>query len=234
MDYLVGVPPPCAGRRIFAFRARSIASKKDRMWPGSSNHACGGRSSPLRGCSRRRSSENSSLGDAGCLRRIAFPRLHCYRDLRSANSSTNQAATVCSVAQLDGRNSGLAAKQHMPLTPTALSYPRRRLPLMAKEMLQRNSTHAPERRFPTLTKEFSTMASNQSGDSKQSGGSDPQRTSDANKKGGQQSQGTSHTGTQQQSGGTQRGGSGNFADDPQRASDMGRKGGEHSHGGSNK
>ncbi|WP_414637897.1 general stress protein [Aliidongia sp.] len=31
--------------------------------------------------------------------------------------------------------------------------------------------------------------------------------------------------------GTNRGGSGKFADDPQRASEAGRKGGEHSHGG---
>jgi general stress protein YciG len=32
--------------------------------------------------------------------------------------------------------------------------------------------------------------------------------------------------------GTQRGGSGNFANDPERASEAGKKGGEHSHSGS--
>jgi general stress protein YciG len=32
-------------------------------------------------------------------------------------------------------------------------------------------------------------------------------------------------------GGSQRGGSGNFANDPERASEAGKKGGEHSHGG---
>ena len=34
--------------------------------------------------------------------------------------------------------------------------------------------------------------------------------------------------------GTQRGGSGNFANDPERASEAGKKGGENSHGGSQK
>ena len=34
--------------------------------------------------------------------------------------------------------------------------------------------------------------------------------------------------------GTQRGGSGNFANDTERASEAGKKGGEHSHGGSQK
>lgn len=84
------------------------------------------------------------------------------------------------------------------------------------------------------------MANNQ-GNEKQSGGgerdgsgnfaNDPQRASEAGKKGGQQSQGTSESG-RQDSGGSQRGGSGNFANDPERASEAGRKGGENSHRGS--
>ena len=36
---------------------------------------------------------------------------------------------------------------------------------------------------------------------------------------------------EKQTGGAERGGSGNFANDPQRASEAGKKGGEHSHGG---
>ena len=41
----------------------------------------------------------------------------------------------------------------------------------------------------------------------------------------------SHQSASEDSGGQQRGGSGNFANDPERASEAGRKGGEHSHGG---
>jgi general stress protein YciG len=52
---------------------------------------------------------------------------------------------------------------------------------------------------------------------------DPQRASDAGKKGGQHSHGSQ----QQQSGNPQQQGGGNFADDPQRASEAGRKGGQH-------
>lgn len=53
---------------------------------------------------------------------------------------------------------------------------------------------------------------------------DPQRASEAGKKGGEHS----HSGQQSQSGGSpgQQGGSGNFANDPQRTSDAGRKGGQ--------
>ena len=53
---------------------------------------------------------------------------------------------------------------------------------------------------------------------------DPQRASDAGKKGGEHS----HGGQQSQSSGSkgQQGGSGNFADDPKRASAAGRKGGQ--------
>ena len=65
--------------------------------------------------------------------------------------------------------------------------------------------------------------------SEQRGGSgnfanDPQRASDAGKKGGEHS----HGGQQSQSSGSkgQQGGSGNFADDPKRASEAGRKGGQ--------
>ena len=91
------------------------------------------------------------------------------------------------------------------------------------------------------------MAKDQEGDSKQNDGSeragkgnfanDPQRASEAGKKGGQQShQGSSNEKSdRQQSGDTNSGkGSGNFADDPERASEAGRKGGQHSHGGSSK
>ena len=92
--------------------------------------------------------------------------------------------------------------------------------------------------------------SNQSGDSNKSSGSerggsgnfsnDPQRASEQGKKGGQQSQGTTHQGgahqggSQKEPGESQRGGSGNFADDKEKASEAGRKGGQHSQGGSNK
>ncbi len=53
---------------------------------------------------------------------------------------------------------------------------------------------------------------------------DPQRASEAGKKGGEHS----HGGQQSQTGGSskQQGGSGNFANDPQRASEAGRKGGQ--------
>jgi uncharacterized protein len=88
------------------------------------------------------------------------------------------------------------------------------------------------------------MASNQGGEQGRSGGSerggsgnfanDPQRASEAGKKGGQQSQGESQSDRQQGSGGSERGGSGNFANDPERASEEGRKGGENSHGGTSK
>ncbi len=55
---------------------------------------------------------------------------------------------------------------------------------------------------------------------------DPQRASEAGKKGGEHSQ----SGQQSQTGGSskQQGGSGNFANDPQRASEAGRKGGQQS------
>ena len=52
---------------------------------------------------------------------------------------------------------------------------------------------------------------------------------------GQQSlvpiQGGATMANEKQTGGSERGGSGNFANDPQRASEAGKKGGEHSHGG---
>ena len=77
--------------------------------------------------------------------------------------------------------------------------------------------------------------------SNQRGGSgnfanDPEKASEAGRKGGQQS----HQGSEDQksrergaekSGGQQRGGSGNFANDPEKASEAGRKGGQASHGG---
>ena len=71
---------------------------------------------------------------------------------------------------------------------------------------------------------------------------DPQKASEAGRKGGQQShQGGSgskkgHSGTSGQqeqadrSSGQQHGGSGSFADNPEKASDAGRKGGQRSHG----
>ncbi|WP_398471746.1 general stress protein [Tardiphaga sp.] len=53
---------------------------------------------------------------------------------------------------------------------------------------------------------------------------DPQRASEAGKKGGEHS----HGGQQSQSGGNkgQQGGGGNFAQNPDRASEAGRKGGQ--------
>ena len=79
-------------------------------------------------------------------------------------------------------------------------------------------------------------------ESNQRGGSgnfanDPERASEAGRKGGQQShQGSGQSDDNSQQGGSerpggQRGGSGNFANDPERASEAGRKGGEHSRGG---
>lgn len=62
---------------------------------------------------------------------------------------------------------------------------------------------------------------------RQQGGSgtfanDPERASDAGRKGAEQRQQTQES----QSGGHQQGGSGNFANDRERASDAGRKGGQ--------
>ena len=77
----------------------------------------------------------------------------------------------------------------------------------------------------------------------------PQKASEAGRKGGQQSHGgqpaegskQSHQGSHQShdtqqggadtTGGKQRGGSGNFANDPENASEAGKKGGKNSHGG---
>ena len=89
------------------------------------------------------------------------------------------------------------------------------------------------------------MASNHGGGSKPSatdqGGkgnfaNDPQRASEAGKKGGQQSQGSGSQKDmgQKESGNPQRGGAGSFANDPAKASEAGRKGGQHSHGDSSK
>ncbi len=83
----------------------------------------------------------------------------------------------------------------------------------------------------------------QSGGSSERGGSgnfanDPQRASEAGKKGGQhshqgsqQDQGMSNSGSQGESK-ESRGGSGSFANDREKASEAGKKGGEHSRGGS--
>jgi general stress protein YciG len=72
---------------------------------------------------------------------------------------------------------------------------------------------------------------------------DPERASEAGKKGGEQSHGGgsqqsgSQSGGSSQQGGSQsetggsRGGSGNFANDPEKASEAGKKGGQQSHGG---
>lgn len=56
---------------------------------------------------------------------------------------------------------------------------------------------------------------------------DPQRASEAGKKGGEHSHQQSQSGgSHGQQGGQHRGGSGNFADDPERAREAGRKGGQ--------
>jgi hypothetical protein len=73
---------------------------------------------------------------------------------------------------------------------------------------------------------------------------DPQKASEAGRKGGQHShQGGSQSKTgpseksggqeeqADESGGAQQGGSRTFANDPEKASEAGRKGGQHSHGG---
>jgi uncharacterized protein len=86
---------------------------------------------------------------------------------------------------------------------------------------------------------------NQQNDNSQRGGSgnfanNPEKASEAGKKGGQQSHGGSQDpGRQGQQGGTskpggQSGGSGNVADDRERASEAGRKGGQSSPGGAGK
>jgi uncharacterized protein len=77
-------------------------------------------------------------------------------------------------------------------------------------------------------------------ESNQRGGSgnfanDPEKASEAGRKGGQHSHQGSGQSDKSQHGGSgsehRRGGSGNFANDPEKASEAGRKGGEHSHGG---
>ncbi len=56
---------------------------------------------------------------------------------------------------------------------------------------------------------------------------DPQRASEAGKKGGEHSHQQSQSGgSDSQQGGQHSGGSGNFADDPERAREAGRKGGQ--------
>jgi uncharacterized protein len=91
------------------------------------------------------------------------------------------------------------------------------------------------------------MATEKPSESQQGGSgnfaNDPERASEAGKKGGEHSHGGgsqqsgSHSGGSSQQGGSQsgtgdsRGGSGNFANDPEKASEAGKKGGQHSHGG---
>jgi uncharacterized protein len=89
----------------------------------------------------------------------------------------------------------------------------------------------------TTTKWRRTMANEQKNEQRRGSGNfanDPQRASEAGKKGGENSHGgqQSQSGSSEQQGGSERGGSGNFANDPQRASEAGKKGGEHSHDGS--
>jgi uncharacterized protein len=61
---------------------------------------------------------------------------------------------------------------------------------------------------------------------------DPQRASEAGKKGGEHSRaGSRQQGETQNESGESRGGSGNFADDREKASEAGKKGGAHSHSG---
>jgi general stress protein YciG len=55
---------------------------------------------------------------------------------------------------------------------------------------------------------------------------DPEKASEAGKRGGEHS----HSG-QKEAGQSHRGGSSNFAEDGEKASEAGRKGGEHRHGG---
>jgi general stress protein YciG len=72
--------------------------------------------------------------------------------------------------------------------------------------------------------------------SSQQGGSrnfanDPQRASEAGKKGGQHSHsGSQHQAEDSKSGGSQHGGSSDVANDREKASEAGKKGAEHSHG----
>ena len=107
----------------------------------------------------------------------------------------------------------------------------------------------PRVQWPTFGVDNSTKEVCNRANQSQRGGSgnfanDPQTASEAGKKGGQHShqQGGSQTNQSSntrggqpeqadESGGTQQGGSGNFANDSERASEAGRKGGQHSHGG---
>ena len=78
---------------------------------------------------------------------------------------------------------------------------------------------------------------NQSSGQSQRGGSgnfanDPERPSEAGKKGGQDSHGGRSRESSEDQQASERGGSGNFSNDQERAREAGRKGGEHSHGGS--
>lgn len=79
------------------------------------------------------------------------------------------------------------------------------------------------------------MENQNSGSGSQRGGSgnfanDPERASEAGKKGAQSRTGEEH-GSAEANDSIKSGGSGSFANDPERASEAGRKGGEHSHGG---
>jgi general stress protein YciG len=81
------------------------------------------------------------------------------------------------------------------------------------------------RSFPTLSTKEIVMTTQQGG--KGNFANDPQRASEAGKKGGERS----HSGAQHEQsseGGRSQQGGGNFADDPKRASEAGKKGGEHS------
>jgi len=63
---------------------------------------------------------------------------------------------------------------------------------------------------------------------------DREKASEAGRKGGQHSHGTSQDEQRSDDESSQRGGSGNFGNDRERASEAGRKGGEHSRGGQNR
>jgi hypothetical protein len=102
-------------------------------------------------------------------------------------------------------------------------------------MLEHASDGAsPSNLNPTRSDIMANESNNQRGGSGNFA-NDPEKASEAGRKGGQQSHQQSGDKSQQggseSSGGQQRGGSGNFANDPERAGEAGRKGGEHSHSG---
>jgi len=90
--------------------------------------------------------------------------------------------------------------------------------------------------FAGFDTQVKAMANDKESESQRGGSgnfaNDPQRASEAGKKGGEHSrEGSRQQGESQNESGESRGGSGNFANDREKASEAGKQGGAHSHGG---